>query len=86
MATHSSSLAWRVPWMEEPGGLQSTGSQRVDGKKKLRNNILSSISILKGKTGKWCHRRVWNSPPTRVHTRYKYIKNTSTRGTIFSEN
>ena len=31
MATHSSSLAWRVPWMEEPGGLQSTGSQTVDG-------------------------------------------------------
>ena len=29
MATHSSLLAWRIPWMEEPGGLQSTGSQRV---------------------------------------------------------
>ena len=29
MATHSSILAWRVPWMEEPGGLQSTGLQRV---------------------------------------------------------
>ena len=29
MATHSSILAWRTPWMEEPGGLQSTGSQRV---------------------------------------------------------
>ena len=29
MATHSSILAWRFPWMEEPGGLQSTGSQRV---------------------------------------------------------
>ena len=28
MATHSSILAWRVPWTEEPGGLQSTGSQR----------------------------------------------------------
>ena len=28
-ATHSSILAWRVPWMEEPGGLQSMGSQRV---------------------------------------------------------
>ena len=30
MATHSSILAWRVPWTEEPGGLQSLGSQRVD--------------------------------------------------------
>ena len=29
MATHSSILAWRIPWMEEPGGLQSTGSQRI---------------------------------------------------------
>ena len=29
MATHSSILAWRVPWPEEPGELQSTGSQRV---------------------------------------------------------
>ena len=28
MATHSSILAWRIPWAEEPGGLQSTGSQR----------------------------------------------------------
>ena len=30
MATHSSILAWRIPWTEEPGGLQSMGSQRVD--------------------------------------------------------
>ena len=29
MATHSSILAWRIPWTEEPGGLQSTGSQRA---------------------------------------------------------
>ena len=29
MATHSSTLAWRIPWTEEPGGLQSIGSQRV---------------------------------------------------------
>ena len=29
MATHSSTLAWRIPWREEPDGLQSTGSQRV---------------------------------------------------------
>ena len=27
METHSSFLAWRIPWTEEPGGLQSTGSQ-----------------------------------------------------------
>ena len=29
MATHSSILVWRIPWTEEPGGLQSTGLQRV---------------------------------------------------------
>ena len=29
MATHSSTLAWRIPWMEEPGELQSMGSHRV---------------------------------------------------------
>ena len=29
MVTHSSILAWRIPWMEEPGGLQSVRSQRV---------------------------------------------------------
>ena len=29
MATHSSILAWRIPWTEEPGGLQSVVSQRV---------------------------------------------------------
>ena len=35
MATHSSILAWKIPWTEEPGGLQSMGSQRV-GYDKLR--------------------------------------------------
>ena len=29
MATHSSTLAWKIPWMEEPGRLQSMGLQRV---------------------------------------------------------
>ena len=29
MATHSSILAWRIPWAEEPGGLQSMGLQRI---------------------------------------------------------
>ena len=35
MATHSSILAWRVPWTEEPGSLQSTGSQR------FRHNLVT---------------------------------------------
>ena len=29
MASHSSTLAWKIPWMEEPGGLQSMGSLRI---------------------------------------------------------
>ena len=29
MATHSSTLAWKIPWTEEPGGLQSMGLKRV---------------------------------------------------------
>ena len=29
MVTHSSTLAWKIPWTEEPGGLHSIGSQRV---------------------------------------------------------
>ena len=35
MATHSSILAWRIPWMEKPGELQSMGSQRVDTTEQL---------------------------------------------------
>ena len=35
MATHSSILAWRIPWTEEPGGLQSTGSKESDTTEQL---------------------------------------------------
>ena len=43
-ATHSSTLAWKIPWMEEPGGLQSMGSERVrhDGASSLFFIIHSS--------------------------------------------
>ena len=40
MAPHSSTLAWKIPWTEEPDGLQSTGSLRV------RHNIATSLSLL----------------------------------------
>ena len=43
MAPHSSTLAWQIPWMEEPGGLQSTGSQRV-GQNLATNTFTSFIS------------------------------------------
>ena len=35
MAPHSSTLAWKIPWTEEPGRLQSTGSQRVGQTERL---------------------------------------------------
>ena len=35
MAPHSSTLAWKVPWMEEPGRLQSMGSQELDRTERL---------------------------------------------------
>ena len=39
MATHSSILAWKIPWTEEPGGLQSMGLQRV-GHDRVTSRIL----------------------------------------------
>ena len=35
MAAHSSTLAWTIPWTEEPGGLQSMGSQEWDATERL---------------------------------------------------
>ena len=37
MATHSGILAWEIPWTEEPGGLQSMGSQRVGHSLQAKN-------------------------------------------------
>ena len=47
MATHSSILAWRIPWTEEPGGLQSMGSHRVRHDWRLNTNthILQSVTF-----------------------------------------
>ena len=52
MATHSSTLAWRIPWREEPGGLQSTGSQRV-GHDWATSLSLSYIYVLVMDRGAW---------------------------------
>ena len=41
MATHSSVLAWRILWTEEPGGLQSTGCKESDTTEQLNNNIVN---------------------------------------------
>ena len=44
MATRSSILAWRIPWMEEPGRLQSTGSQRVGHYRATSLHVLDTKS------------------------------------------
>ena len=43
MATHSSILAWRIPWTEKPDGLQSMGSQRVG--RDRATNTFTSLSV-----------------------------------------
>ena len=42
MATHSNILAWEIPWMEEPGGLQSMGLQRVK-----HNSVTNTFTFFK---------------------------------------
>ena len=44
MAIHSSILAWRIPWTEEPGGLQSVGLQESDRTERLTFHTLSCPS------------------------------------------
>ena len=67
MATHSSILAWIIPWTEEPGGLQSMGSQRV------RHNWATSLSLPRSVLGvhwrDWCWS--WNS--STLATRYEEL-------------
>ena len=50
MATHSNILAWRIPWTEEPGGLWSMGSQRVE---QHWNNLVRQILL---------HSKFWTNP------------------------
>ena len=46
MATHSSILAWRTPWTEEPGGLQSMELQKSDTTEQLNDNNNKSYEII----------------------------------------
>ena len=45
MATHSSILTWRIPWKEEPGGLQSMGSQTVKQNRATRHSTCADVSV-----------------------------------------
>ena len=50
MATHSGLLAWRIPWTEEPGGLQSMGLQRVEHGWATKQ----ALTTLPGRDTLWC--------------------------------
>ena len=45
MATHSSTLAWKIPWTEEPGELQSKGSQKLDTTERLTLSLFHFSQI-----------------------------------------
>ena len=66
MATHFSILAWRIPWMEEPGGPQSIGSQRVGQGTKTQTSLVLHVPFhqrfapaltLQLKKAAWCNER-----------------------------
>ena len=67
-ATHSSILAWRIPWTEEPGGLWSTGSQRV---RHDWSDWARTRSDSKGPKCCWCREYdTWHNVPLRYLRRY----------------
>ena len=49
MAIHSSILAWRIPWTEEPGGLQSLGLQRVGHNLETKQQVTNQTWELNGR-------------------------------------
>ena len=52
MAIHSSILAWRIPWTEDPGGLESMGSQELDTTEQLHTSTCRFFVCLFSKTEK----------------------------------
>ena len=62
MAPHSSTLAWKIPWMEEPGGLQSMGSLRVGHTEQLHFDF--SLSCIGEGNGNPLSVLAWRIPGT----------------------
>ena len=60
MAPHSSTLAWKIPWMEEPGGLQSTGRQESDTTERLHFHV--SLSCIREGNGNPFQRSCLENP------------------------
>ena len=69
MATHSSTLAWRIPWTEEPGRLQSTGSQRVrhDWATSLSLSLYIYIKVAANLCPTLCNLMGYSMPHSSVH-------------------
>ena len=65
MAAHSSILVWRIPWTEEPGGLQSMGSQRI-GHNRVSFASPQQSSFLDFPLGLYCKQTSF--PPTALQT------------------
>ena len=57
MAAHSRMLAWRIPWTEEPGGLQSTGHKELDNVTKVTEHVQINATVSERR--KWQHTPVF---------------------------
>ena len=80
-STHSSILAWRIPWTEEPGGLQATGLQKMsDTTERLKqqqiffrprdnySHLVLLLSLFVGKNGQWRQSKGhWLGPRVTCH-------------------
>ena len=69
MATHSSILAWRIPWMEEPGRLQSKGCKELDTTEQLHFIIYRRIEDV-----------IWSKSEETVPIHYKVVERVKRRG------
>ena len=67
MATHSSTFAWKIPWTEEPGRLQSTGSQQLSNLHSL------TLTHLHTHTNKYPHIHTFTCRVTHTHVSYTFI-------------
>ena len=86
MATHSSILAWRIPWTEEPGELQSMGSQTSDTTEdtcislrlKYTNKWSRLLYINEERIATWLHTTSWMSfrvPTHRITEKHRLMRN-----------
>ena len=98
MATHSSILAWRIPWTEKPGGLQTMGSQKSDTTERLTHNTqqrmllngLQMVQLVKNQLPIGDARYAFLIPGSRRSPggrngnpfHYSYLKNSMDRGAV----